>query len=63
MSDETHSTDDEQTEVEQLRAQNAALRAALSTAEREKDEWRIVAQQCAPLGGEIGEDAKTAEKL
>lgn len=50
-------------DLEQLRVENAALKLALSTAERERDEWRIVAQQCAPLGGEVGENAKTVEKL
>ena len=50
-------------ELANLRAENAALRLALSTAERERDEWRIVAQQCAPEGGEVGEAAKTVEKL
>ena len=52
-----------ESEIERLRAENAALKLALSTAQRERDEWRIVAQQCAPLGGEIEEDAKTVEKL
>ena len=52
-----------ESEVEQLRVENAALKLALSTAERERDEWRIVAQQCGPLGGEIGEAVKTVEKL
>lgn len=52
-----------ESELEQLRAENAALKLALSTAERERDEWRIIAQQCAPLGGEVGEDVKTVEKL
>jgi hypothetical protein len=52
-----------ETEVEQLRQENAALKLAVSTAERERDEWRIVAQQCGPLGGEVGEAVKTVEKL
>jgi hypothetical protein len=63
MIDENEVSGDLQPEIERLRAQNAALQVALSTAERERDEWRIVAQQCAPLGGEIGEKVKTAEKL
>lgn len=50
-------------QIEQLRAENAALQNALSVAERERDEWRIVAEQCAPLGGEIGEASKTVEKI
>jgi hypothetical protein len=50
-------------ELERLRAENAALKLALNTAERERDEWRIVAQQCGELGGEVGEAAKTVEKL
>ena len=56
-------TNDLEAQLEHLRAENAALKLALSTAERERDEWRIIAQQCAPLGGEVGEAAKTVEKL
>ncbi|RYG53980.1 hypothetical protein EON80_32180 [bacterium] len=56
-------TDEPQSEAEQLRAEVAALRMALSTAERERDEWRIVAQQCGYQGNEEGEKAKTVEKL
>jgi hypothetical protein len=52
-----------QSEEDRLRAENAALQVALSTAERERDEWRIIAQQCGYLGGEVGEAAKTVEKL
>lgn len=62
--DTSHQSEtDLEAEVERLRAENAALKLALTTAERERDEWRIVAQQCAPLGGEVGEAVKTVEKL
>jgi hypothetical protein len=63
MTNDDNLSEDSQSEVERLRSQNAALQLALSTAERERDEWRIVAQQCAPLGGEVGEKVKTVEKL
>lgn len=56
-------TNDLEAQLERLHAENAALKLALNTAERERDEWRIIAQQCAPLGGEVGEAAKTVEKL
>lgn len=61
--DESQTGEDSSAELEQLRVENAALKLALSTAERERDEWRIIAQQCAPLGGEVGEAAKMVEKL
>lgn len=60
---ESQTGENSSVELEQLRAENAALKLALSTAERERDEWRIIAQQCGPLGGEVGTAAKTAEKL
>ncbi|RYG66457.1 hypothetical protein EON80_15375 [bacterium] len=42
-----------ETDMERLRSENAALRMALSVARRERDEWRTLAEQCAPLGGEV----------
>jgi hypothetical protein len=53
----------EEMEIERLKAENAALKMALSMANRDRDEWRIVAEQCGYLGGEVGEAAKTVEKL
>jgi hypothetical protein len=44
-----------ETDTQRLRAENAALRMALSVARRERDEWRTIAEQCGPLGGEIDE--------
>lgn len=44
-----------ETDLERLRAENAALRMALSVARRERDEWRTVAEQCGPMGGEVDE--------
>lgn len=44
-----------ETDLDRLRAENAALRMALSVARRERDEWRTVAEQCGPYGGELDE--------
>jgi hypothetical protein len=48
--EETENTD---SETRRLRAENTALKMALSVAQRERDEWRTLAEQCAPLGGEV----------
>ena len=60
--DQRETTVDEM-EIDRLRAENTELRMALSMATRDRDEWRIVAEQCGYLGGEVGEAAKTVEKL
>lgn len=49
-----------ETDLDRLRAENAALRMALSVARRERDEWRTVAEQCGPFGGETDEYADSS---